>query len=505
MSHALSLTTRPANPLREGLNALFRLQRPIVLLCVLLPLIAIGIGFLLTPIYEAGSSVMVKTGREFAASTAAGEGMTIPPAVTKQEIVNSEVEILQSHKLASDTIEAVGLKTIFPEIADGDDSPERKTFLALKAFDASLNVKPVKLSNVVNVSFRSEDRAISEQVLSVLLKLYLAQHVSVFSETRVAGLDTALQQYTDQIRNLERQRTDILINYDLSAADHQREAIITEQASIDDRLHTLRDRAVEATGKVGFYQQQLARTPRLITTQTSTSDAIEKARSQMVDLRLKQSELAAHFQEGTPPLQQVQDQMKVIGQFLARNGGAEAHVLQSSNPVYDDLALSLSRAQADLNPMNDQIARFVTAQEGLRQRLHAIEEGSQQLGDVQRQIDMLAVVLTTYRNRLENARIDEQLDRSRDSSVSIISPPFASIKPVFPRKSLFAIGGLILAIVISGALWVYNLLFRSNLSTPESVERLLAIPVLMTVPDLPRMRQETGLFQGDPARTLAER
>jgi uncharacterized protein involved in exopolysaccharide biosynthesis len=505
MSQALSLSTRPANPVREGLNALFRSKRLIVSLCVLLPCAAIGLGFALTPIYEADSSVMVKTGREFSAATTAGDGMTIPPAVTKQEIVNSEVEILQSHKLAADTIEAVGLPTIFPDIAAGDDSPERKNYLALKAFDASLNVKPVKLSNVLSIGFRNEKRAVSEQVLSTLLKLYLAQHVRVFSEPRVAGLDTALQQYTDEVRNLERQRTDILVKYDLSAADHQREAIITEQATIDDRLHTLRDHAIEAEGKVRFYEEKLAHTPRLVTAQTSTSDAIEKARSELVDLKLKESELAAHFQEGTPPLMQVRDQMKVMGQFLARNGSLEAHVLQASNPVYDDLALSLSRAQADLTPINDQIARFVGAQDGLRQRLHAIEEGSQQLSDVQRQIDMLTVVLTTYRNRLENARIDEQLDQSRDSSVSIISPPFASIKPAFPRKSLFAIGGLALAIVISAGLWVYNLLFRSNLSTPEGVERLLALPVLMTVPNLPRLHRETSLSRAEPARTLADR
>ena len=350
MSQALSLTTRPANPVREGLNALFRLKRPIILLCVLLPCAAIGLGFALTPIYEADSSVMVKTGREFSAATTAGDGMTIPPAVTKQEIVNSEVEILQSHKLADDTIEAIGLATIFPDIAAGDDSPERKNYVALKAFDASLYVKPVKLSNVLNIAFRNENRGVSEQVLSTLLKLYLAQHVRVFSEPRVAGLDTALQQYTDEVRNLERQRTDILVKYDLSAADHQREAIITEQATIDDRLHTLRDHAIEAEGKVRFYQEQLAHTPRLVTAQTSTSDAIEKARSELVDLKLKESELAAHFQEGTPPLAQVRDQMKVMGQFLARNGSLEAHVLQATNPLYDDLALSLSRAQADLRP-----------------------------------------------------------------------------------------------------------------------------------------------------------
>ena len=305
MSHALSLTVRPANPLREGLDALFRLKRPILTLCIGLPLAGIGLGFALTPLFEADSSVMVKTGREFAASTTAGDGMTIPPAVTKQEIVNSEVEILQSHKLASDTIDAVGPQTIFPAIAAGDDSPERKTYLALKAFDASLYVKPVKLSNVIDVAFRNESRAVSEQVLATMLKLYLAQHVSVFSESRVAGLDSALQQYTDELRGLERQRTDILVKYDLSAADHQREALITEQATIDDRLHTLRDHTVEAEGKVRFYHQQLVHTPRLVTAQASTSDAIEKARSELVDLKLKESELAAHFQEGTPPLTQV--------------------------------------------------------------------------------------------------------------------------------------------------------------------------------------------------------
>ena len=507
MSQAIALTIRPFNPLREGLNALFRLKWKIIALCVLLPAIAVGIAFLLTPQYQADASLMIKTGREYNVSAGPGDGTAIPPAVTKQEIINSEVEILQSQKLATDTINAVGLKTMFPDIADSADSPERKMFLALKGFDSSLKVKPVKLSNVLNLSYRNENRGVSEQVLATLLKLYMAQHVGVFSEPelRSTGLDASLQQYTDQIRDLERRKTDILVKYDLSAADRLRESIIGEQSTIDDRLHTLRDHEVEAKGKVAFYQQQLARTPRMIATQSSTSDAIEKARSELVDLRLKESELAAHFDDHATPLQQVRNDIKVVQHFLARNGGAEAHVTQSSNPIYDDLALSLSRAQADLNPIDAQIAHLVASNEALRQRLHATEEGSAQLADVQRQIDQLTLVLTTYRTRLESARIDEQLDRSKDSSVSVISPPFASIKPAFPHKSLFALAGLVLAFLISGAMFVYQLLFRSNLSSPEAVERLLAIPVLMTVPNLPALQREPALFRPEDVRHKSER
>ncbi len=504
MSQALTLTIRPVNPIREGLNALFRIKKTIIALCVVLPLAAIGIGYLVTPQYEADASLMVKTGREYSLSSQIGEGQPVPPAVTKVEIINSEVEILSSHKLAQDTIDAVGLATIFPDIADSDDTPERKAFLAMEAWSASLKVKPVKLSNVIDVSFRNQDRAVSEKVLTTLLQKYLGQHVDVYSEARSAGFDEALQRYTAQIRDLEAQKTAILVKYDLSAADHLRESIITQQAALADRLHTLRDHAVEASGKVKFYEQQIARTPRMITVQTATSDALEKARSQLVDLRMKEGELAAHFDDQATPLKQVRNDIKVVQQFMAR-GGRDAHVTTANNPLYDDLALNLSRAQADLTPINEQIAQLEAANDELRDRLHAIEEGSQKLSDVQRQIDMLTAVLTTYRNRLEGARIDEQLDKSRDSSVSVISPPFSPIKPVFPHKSIFAIAGLGLAILISGAIWVYQLLFRSNLSSPESVERLLAIPVLMTVPNLPPAKRESGLFQADGVRPLSER
>ncbi|CAK0774998.1 hypothetical protein CCP3SC15_500001 [Gammaproteobacteria bacterium] len=60
--------------------------------------------------------------------------------------------------------------------------------------------------------------------------------------------------------------------------------------------------------------------------------------------------------------------------------------------------------------------------------------------------------------------------------------PDASGKAVKPKHSFFAIIGLILGLIGASMVMVYQLLFHETLISPESVKRILKLPVLTTVP-----------------------
>jgi uncharacterized protein involved in exopolysaccharide biosynthesis len=76
----------------------------------------------------------------------------------------------------------------------------------------------------------------------------------------------------------------------------------------------------------------------------------------------------------------------------------------------------------------------------------------------------------------------EDLNRRKSANITVIQEATVPVKPVRPKKALNLGLGLLLGVVAGlGAAFVLEL-SSQTLSTPESVERRLGLPVLVTVP-----------------------
>ncbi len=94
---------------------------------------------------------------------------------------------------------------------------------------------------------------------------------------------------------------------------------------------------------------------------------------------------------------------------------------------------------------------------------------------------MLEELVHTYRTQYENARMNEDLDRARIVSVSIVQRPDAPERPAGPRHLPFALAGILIGLIGASGLLLYSLVFRETLITVESVERIIGLPVVASV------------------------
>ena len=101
---------------------------------------------------------------------------------------------------------------------------------------------------------------------------------------------------------------------------------------------------------------------------------------------------------------------------------------------------------------------------------------------------MLEELVHTYRTRYEDARMNEDLDRERVVSVSIVQRPDAPARPAGPRRLPFALAGILIGLVGASGMLLYLLVFRETLITVESVERIIGLPVVASVPVRPKGR-----------------
>jgi uncharacterized protein involved in exopolysaccharide biosynthesis len=447
--------------------------------------ISIGItvaSFLVPQYYEATSSLLVKSGREFQVRSDQGEPAAAVPYVTKQEIVNSEIEILTNRQLVEDVIDRIGLKNLYPRIALDPPVVERPIDAAIKKFLKDFKVTPVAQSEVIDVGYYNEDRDMAIKALALALQLYQAQHAQLFSTPKSKFLEQQTTDYETQLAGLDQKIANLKVTQGLEQPDQQRTQLIQDRSTVTAALRDLQGRSIDAHRRIDFLKAKLKTTNPIVEAGDVGSDAVEQAKSQMLELRLKEQALTQRYVTEVKPIRDVKEQIGTLQSFLDHYNPRSNKRWTQRNPAYDDLAVALQHAEADAGPLDEQIALQQRSINDINARLAALEEGDKQLNGLQRDRDTLTELVHTYRDRYEEARINEDLDKKRIVSVSVIERPDSPTKVARPKHLLVAIGASILGLMVSGCLAMYMLIFRQIIITVESLERVLQIPVLASVP-----------------------
>jgi uncharacterized protein involved in exopolysaccharide biosynthesis len=208
-------TGTQAGTLRDFLAILFK-HKTKILVVFFSVVITVTVGtFLLSPTYEAKSSVLVKFGRENLYRPEVGDkGAIISVGQPNQEeILNSEIEILTNRDLMDKVITTIGVEKLYPDLVEPPSWPftvishisspaERVTpkDRAIIKFGKKLSVEGVKKSNVINVSFQHKDPHLAAQVVNLLLDSFKSKHLEVYSDPKSSFLEEQLGEYSQKLK-----------------------------------------------------------------------------------------------------------------------------------------------------------------------------------------------------------------------------------------------------------------------------------------------------------------
>jgi uncharacterized protein involved in exopolysaccharide biosynthesis len=458
---------------RELLSILFRERLKLILVFVGLCVLVIGYSYLLTPYYEATARLLIKTGREFQTRSDPNQPVVAVPSTTKQEIVNSEIQILTSRDLSEAVVEKIGAGKLYPG--------EASTDAAVRDFQADLKVSPVELADVVDITYKNRDHDLAVAALSALVDLYQAKHAEMFADPRYQFLDQQTKQYQDQLDTVVKKEADIRSAKSLFDVDAQRAKLLDDRASANSILEQLKSQSIDAHQRIDFLTTRLKTTPALIPAGEAAADVVEQAKARLLDLQVKSQQLRERYVSDVKPLQDTDAEIAKLREFVTRSDPINRKEWSQRNSAYDDMVVALNRAMADAAPLDQQIALRQQQQQSIDARLRDLEEGATAINDLERERRVLEELVHTYRTRYEEARMNEDLDRGQIASGSIIQRPDAPLKPAGPRHLPFILAGILIGLVGSAGLLLYYLVFRETLITVESVERIIGIPVVASV------------------------
>lgn len=451
--------------------------------CIVITTMALAC--LLPPVYQVTGNILVKPFLEPNVKLFAPVPTNIRANPVMPQDVNSEVNLLKSPQLLRKVVQQLSLEKSEPPttwlgwLAEGIShnlgellvglglsvqvSPEDQ---ALQRLEEKLDIKPVTLSNMIEISLRGTSPDKITKIINTLLENYIDFHIKVYQATGAKDF------YARQAE---------LFHHNLKTAEDALERFKKEYGIIQiaeqnvaniELLKTLRENQAMVTAKlkeqrlkVGVQARNLAQTGEIgAFTKELQSNILEELVRTLGPLLVERERIALHFQKSSPKYQAVNRQV--------------GEVRTAYQKQIQEL---LKGAELDVDGMTSYL-------EILRQKIKEIEGRALLLSQKKVEFDRLVRDVKQneqnylmYLNKTEEARIDEKQQANRVSNVTVTSWGQVPTLPVFPKKLLMLVlaGTLGFIIAVAGAFFAYYL--DHTFKTPQDVARFTHLPVFASI------------------------
>jgi capsular exopolysaccharide synthesis family protein len=485
--------------MRDVYHVLFRHQSNVLLFFGSV-MLAVLLGTYLAPmIYRSDAELLIKLGRQTATIdptvTATGEMVNI--SQSRETEVNSEMVILQSREMAERVVTTLGTENILrvPEATPRRLSVEdllketlRERDLAVRTVMESTKVEALPRTNIIALSYESQDPKLAQQVLGVLISAYEDKHISAY---RTAGSYEFFLQQTDQVRQAllatENQLLELKNKMGFSSVEDQQHTLRDQYASLIQQVDGTDSSLAASTAKIDAVRLQLSKYPETSTREVQknlANQAYDFMRQDLFRLQLKQQEILSIYKPDTPQAKEIERQVAEAEKMLKDQASNRTQTVVGANPIYMELTSSLVAEETVHSSLVARRTVLARQMEKLMGDFHTLNDYEYAIKNLEREKDVLDGNYSKYKKNLEEARIDDALKNQRISSISVIQDPSLPVRHIKPRMLRNLVSGMVLAVVGSIVLAFLLEYLDHTVNRPEDVEYSLMLPVLLDVPAL---------------------
>lgn len=475
---------RTPNSLRDFLTVIFKHRSRIsAVFIATVATVAVG-SFLMPPTFEAKSSLMVKFGREYVYRSEVGE-TSQAISFSREETVNSEIEILKSRDLIEKVITSLGVEKIYPSLANNPQGEISPLDAAILKFEKKLSVESIKKSNVIQVTFQHRDARVAASAVKRLVELFKEKHLQVFSDTKATFMEQQLAIYRDKLDESEKSLEAFKREHGVFSIDEQRRLLLQQRVDLDTTLKDAENRAVELTQKISTLKDQMRTVSESIHIYQDKEryEIIDDAKAQLLALQLREQDLLSKHKENNRLVVNVRKDIALVKDFLKeQEKEVTSKVRTGKNAVYQQLEMEMIQTEAGLKSLQARIGAIKEQIALLDQKMQNLELRENELRNLSRERKINEANYQTYVQKMEEARITDDMNRQKMVNISVIQEAAVPAKPVKPRKRLNILLAIILGSVSGLGLAFSSEYVSQGLVTPESAEDRLHLPVIATVP-----------------------
>jgi uncharacterized protein involved in exopolysaccharide biosynthesis len=207
----------------------------------------------------------------------------------------------------------------------------------------------------------------------------------------------------------------------------------------------------------------------------------EKLKTNLTDMKLKETDMAARYPDTYRPLAELRQQIKQAESMLKKERDSLTTVTKGLDPNHQSLRLQLDTERATLDSHKAREASIAAEIERVEAKLAELTAKEAEITRLDRDVEVANQEYRDYREGLQRARISAAMDMDKVSNVSVVQPATVSPVPVKPQKMRILALGLFLGLFGGVFLAFVREYMDDTLHNKEDVEAKLGVPVLAII------------------------
>jgi len=475
--------------LRDYLNVILKRRWTVITCFVVLVTVVTIASFKMEPVYKATCQILIE--RDNPKVVKIEEVMAIDASST--DYYQTQYEILKSQELAERVIKRlnlydnkefnrkpkIGLGTIIAAIRNfignaikniiGSKKEQKEyqvdeTNQLIKAYLARLDIKPIRKSRLVNISFEAHDPQLAAQIANTHAKLYIEQNLErKFSASKEAvnWLNKRIKEVKEKLEKSEEALRKYKQAHDLVSIDFEESHNIRVQ-----RLNELNTALMEARTKriekENLYRElkRISDKPELIESMPAVvaNPLIQQLKAEYIKSKADYSKLSQSYGPEHPKMIRLRSEIKELKNKIASEVKKIARSIETEYRV-------AKKQEAALNK----------ALEEEKKKALALSEKEIQYNVLKREVEINRALYESLLKRAKETNITEDLPVS---NVSIVDPARIPDVPFKPKKRLNILLAMVVGLTMGIGLAFFLEYLDDTIKTPEEVERYLKIPFL---------------------------
>ena len=457
-------------------------------------LVAGVIAFVMTPVYEAKTTLLIETNKQ--------KVVTIEDVYggvgASREYFQTQVEIIKSREVALKTINKLklydnpgydprlpkkGLSALIEQAGfSTQEAPREWTEAALSEavlvrFMSNLSIEPIRLSQLVVVRFTSDDPALAAQVTNTLAKTYIENDLDArYQMTRTASV--WLQEQLTGLKEKLTQSETVLQGY----REKQGMVSVKEaaQSGAGQQMEQLQTRLIEARTR----RAEVEATYKIVKEASSAGDLASQpavlVSAQVADAKRQATEAA-----------------RKLADVTQRYGKEHPRYMQADSDSKSAAENLQRQVELVVGGINNEYARARSTEQMLegalgnaRGKVVNINRKEFELGVYEREVDSNRQMYDMFMKRAKETNVAGDLQTTVARVVDTAAVP---TQPIKPKKQLIVAVALFMGLLVGVMLALLMEVLNNTLKTTEDVEKRLKQPLLTVLPMLIQKHMERGV------------
>jgi len=467
---------------RDILTAFFRQKLKILIVFIAIFLAVAGWVYSQEILYGANTTLVLKFGREHIFRPEVGKVDQIV-RYDEKAAVEAERQIIQSKDLARRVVQVMGVENLYPELLgpSGKVKPS-KIEVAASKFVGKLETFSDKGTNLIEIVFLHEQPKVAAQALNHLVELLKERHLQVFSDPKSTFLVQRLDEYRKDLEDIEITLQAFKQKHDLSAPlVEQQGRLLNQRVRLDSDYKLIKNKLQGLAGKIASLGSQMKTILENIPVSVVEEGGnLEKAKADLFALKREEQRLLTKYTETSFPVLNLREEIDLVKKFILDEQKSERAntVASGKKAMYSKLETERLSAVSETTTLEASSHVIALQIEDLDEEIQKLDDLNKDLIVLQRQRAADEQNYMLYLNKVEEAKVSEEMDQLKMSNISVIQ---AADVPQIPhgrtRNIKLLLGAIVAAIMSVGLGFVFEY-FQGGYTRPDQAAEDLGLPIL---------------------------